>query len=161
MTPILGKNHSCGRADAASILIFVLLAVAVYGRLWANLPNGYLVSSGMDQNLFEWFFAVAADSVWHFRNPLFTYLQNYPYGVNMMANTSVYGLGIPLFPLTLLFGPTVTWAVALTASLAGTATAYYWVFSRHLVRSRLAAAISGGFCGFAPAMISHGTAHPN
>ena len=79
----------------------------------------------------------------------------------MMANTATLGLGIPLFPITLLFGPSVTWTIVLTGSLAGTAAAYYWIFSRHLVRSRVAATIGGGLCGFAPAMISHGTAHPN
>jgi hypothetical protein len=161
MSSAIAGKRGCTRADVASILIFFLLAVAVYSRLWANPRNGYLVNSGMDQMLFEWFFAVGADCVRHLRNPLFTYLQNYPYGVNLMANTATYGLGIPLSPLTLLFGPTVTWTVALTGSLAGTAAAYYWVFSRHLVRSRLAAAIGGGFCGFAPAMISHGGGHPN
>ena len=49
----------------------------------------------------------------------------------------------------------------LTAGLAGTAAGWYWVFSRHLVPNRTAAAVGGAFCGFAPAMISHGSAHPN
>ncbi len=161
------QAHVCtgGRAakarDATTVIIYVLIAVAIYVRLWANLQHGYLVSSDGDQYLFEWFFAVAADSVWHLHNPLFSYLQNYPDGVNMMANTATLGLGIPLSPITLLFGPSVTWTIVLTGSLAATAAAYYWIFSRHLVRSRVAAAIGGGLCGFAPAMISHGTAHPN
>src|SRR5207302_263162 len=79
----------------------------------------------------------------------------------LMANTAMFGLGIPLSPITMLFGPTVTWAIALTGGLSGTAAAWYWVFSRHLTSSRLAAAVGGAFCGFAPAMISHGNAHPN
>ena len=76
----------------------------------------------------------------HHVNPLISGLQNAPLGVNMMANTAMLGFSIPMTPVTLVFGPTVTWAIALTGSLAGTAAAWYWVFSRHLVKSRAAAA---------------------
>lgn len=149
------------RADALVVLCFLLAGFIIYGGLWAHLGNGYLYNSAQDQNMWEWFFDVTAHSVWHWQNPLTSDLQNYPLGVNLMANTAMFGLGIPLSPLTMLFGPTVTWAVALTGGLAGTAAAWYWVFSRHLVDSRVAAAIGGAFCGFAPPMISHGNAHPN
>ncbi|HWD05930.1 MAG TPA: glycosyl transferase [Amycolatopsis sp.] len=90
-----------------------------------------------------------------------SYLENYPLGVNMMANTAMLGVGIPLTPITLAFGPTVTWAITLTGCLAGTAVAWYWVFSRHLVQRRVSAAIGGAVAAFAPSMISHANAHPN
>ena len=45
------------------------------------------------------------------------------------------------------------------ARLAGTATAWYLLLSRRLVRSRVAAAVGGLFCGFAPGMISQAGAH--
>ncbi|TNC27606.1 glycosyltransferase family protein [Amycolatopsis alkalitolerans] len=149
------------RADTIVGLCYLLVAFIIYAGLWVNLGSGYLYNSAQDQNMWEWFFTTTAHAVWHWQNPLFSTLQNYPDGVNMMANTAMLGLGIPLSPITLLFGPTVTWTVALTGGLAGTSFAWYWVFSRHLVSSRLAAAIGGAFCGFAPPMISHGNAHPN
>jgi hypothetical protein len=70
----------------------------------------------------------------------------------------MFGISMPLAPLTLIFGPTPTYAIGLTLGLAGTAIAWYWTFSRHVltgvsVRTKCAAAIGGGFCGFAPAMI--------
>jgi hypothetical protein len=111
--------------------------------------------------MWEWFFAVTAHSVAHLQNPLGTDLQNSPAGVNMMANTAMFGVGVPLTPITLLFGPTVTFVLVLTLGLSTTAFAWYWLFSRELVDSKLAAAIGGVFCGFAPAMISHANAHPN
>ncbi len=49
----------------------------------------------------------------------------------------------------------------LTLGLAGTAAAWYWVLSRHLVRSRLAAWLGGLWCGFCPAMIAHANGHIN
>ncbi|MFX0573230.1 glycosyl transferase [Nocardia nepalensis] len=140
---------------------YLALAVTVLSGQWRNTHSGYLIKSGQDQTMWEWFFAVTAHSVAHLQNPLGTNLQNFPAGVNMMANTAMFGVGVPLTPVTLLFGPTVTFVLVLTLGLACTAFAWYWLFSRELVESRLAAGIGGLFCGFAPAMISHANAHPN
>ena len=53
----------------------------------------------------------------------------------------------------------MTVAVLLTVGLAGTAAAWYWVLSRHLVTSRVAAWIGGLWCGFCPAMVAHANGH--
>ncbi|WP_137722738.1 YfhO family protein [Prescottella subtropica] len=148
-------------ADAAATLSFVALAVFVLWRQWRHLGDGYLASSGQDQTMWEWFFAVTAHSLANLENPLASTLQNYPLGVNLMANTAMFGVSIPLAPVTLLFGPAVTFTLALTLGLSGTATAWYRLLSRHVVTSRFAAAVGGVFCGFAPAMISHTNGHPN
>lgn len=148
-------------ADAAVILAYLGAAFMVLGELWLDLDRGYLINSMRDQHMWEWFFAVTAHAVSDGTSPLWSDLQNYPLGVNLMANTAMFGLGVPLAPLTLAFGPTFTYAASLTAGLAGTAAAWYWVFSRYLVRSRVAAAVGGALCGFAPAIISHANAHPN
>ncbi|MEV5835722.1 glycosyl transferase [Nocardia sp. NPDC052112] len=149
------------RSDLVVSVGYLALAVTVLSGQWRNTHSGYLIKSGQDQTMWEWFFAVTAHSVAHLENPLGTNLQNFPAGVNMMANTAMFGVGVPLTPVTLLFGPTVTFVLVLTLGLAATALAWYWLFSRELVESRLAAAIGGLFCGFAPAMISHANAHPN
>ncbi|WP_369801818.1 DUF6541 family protein [Nocardia sp. BMG51109] len=149
------------RADLLVAAAYLALAVTVLSGQWRDTDNGYLLKSGQDQNMWEWFFAVTAHSVTHLESPLGTTLQNYPDGVNMMANTAMFGVGVPLTPVTLLFGPTVTYVLVLTCGLAATAFAWYWLLSRELVRSRFAAVVGGVFCGFAPAMISHANAHPN
>ncbi|WP_405488906.1 glycosyl transferase [Nocardia sp. NBC_00511] len=130
-------------------------------RLWLRPRDSYLIKSDQDQTLFEWLFALTAHNITHFEGIFSTSLENYPDGVNLMANTLTYGFGIPFTPVTLLFGPAVTFVSALTLGLSGTAFAWYLVFSRELVTSQFAAALGGLFCGFAPAMISHGNAHPN
>lgn len=153
-----------GRVSMADVLVvegYVLAAVILYAGLWRHLASAYLVASMQDQNLFEWLFAVQAHAVANGRNPLFSDLQNAPLGVNLMANTALPALAVPLTPVTLAFGPTATWTLVLTGGLAGTATAWYWLFSRHVVTSRLAAAVGGLLCGFAPPVISHAKAHPN
>jgi hypothetical protein len=148
-------------ADVLVVEGYVLAAVVLYAGLWRHLGSGYLVASMQDQNLFEWLFAAQAHAVADGRNPLFSDLQNAPLGVNLMANTALPALAVPLAPVTLAFGPTVTWTLVLTGGLAGTATAWYWLFSRHVVGSRVAAAIGAALCGFAPPVISHAKAHPN
>jgi hypothetical protein len=149
------------RADLVIGAVYLFLAVYVLSGQWRDTHNGYLVKSGQDQFMWEWFFAETAHAIAHLQNPLGTHLQNFPAGVNMMANTAMFGVGVPLAPVTMVFGPTVTYVLVLTLGLSGTAFAWYWLFSRELVRSRFAAAVGGLFCGFAPAMISHANAHPN
>ncbi|MET7769147.1 glycosyl transferase [Nocardia sp. NPDC005366] len=149
------------RADLFAASAYLALAVLVLSGQWRDTGGSYLIKSGQDQTMWEWFFAVTAHSVAHLENPLGTTLQNFPAGVNMMANTAMFGVGVPLAPVTLLFGPTVTFVLVLTIGLTCTAYAWYRLFAVELVESRFAAAIGGLFCGFAPAMISHANAHPN
>ncbi|MET7616093.1 dolichyl-phosphate beta-glucosyltransferase [Streptomyces sp. NPDC005408] len=155
------RARAVRRVDLAVVGLFVLASVLLYKNLWTDLDRGYLADSGQDQNQWEWFFAVTADNVAQLRNPLFTTLQGFPDGVNLMANTVMLGLSVPLAPVTLLFGPTVTWALVLTLGLAATASAWYWLIARRLVTHRWAAALGAAFAAFAPPMISHGNAHPN
>ncbi|MFH8369307.1 glycosyltransferase [Streptomyces sp. NPDC018031] len=148
-------------ADKAVLLVYLLLSVWLFKGLWADLDRRYLADSGQDQTQWEWFFAVTAQHVLEFDDPFFTTLQNAPLGVNLMANTAMLGLAVPLAPVTALLGPTVTWALVLTGGLAGTAAAWYWLLVKRFVRSRRAAALGGALCAFAPPMISHANAHPN
>ncbi|MFE3139018.1 glycosyltransferase [Streptomyces scopuliridis] len=149
------------RTDLIVGALFLLASFFLYKGLWADLDHAYLADAGSDQNQWEWFFRVTADNVIHLRNPLFTTLQNFPDGVNLMANTVMLGLSVPLTPVTLAFGPTVTWALVLTLGLAATALAWYWLFARRLVRGRWAAALGAALAAFAPPMMSHANAHPN
>ncbi|MEU7831147.1 glycosyl transferase [Nonomuraea sp. NPDC049129] len=150
-----------GCADLGFAAAFLALAVLVYAHLWADPARRYLIEGGQDQNQWEWFFSVTAHNLLNGESPLFTTLQNHPLGVNLMANTVMLGLSIPLAPLTLAFGPSATWAVVLTGGLAGSAFAWYWLLSRQLVATRAAAAIGAVFCAFAPPIVSHANAHPN
>ncbi|MEU4649575.1 glycosyl transferase [Nocardia fluminea] len=149
------------RTDSIVAVCYLSLAVFVLAGLWSNPRSGYLTKSDQDQTLFEWFNAITARNITHLASPFSTQLQNYPDGVNMMANTLMYGWGVPFAPVTLLFGPTVTFVSALTFGLFSTAFAWYWVFSRELVTAPFAAAVGGVFCGFAPAMIAHTNGHAN
>ncbi|MDX6363495.1 MAG: hypothetical protein QOC85_2505 [Streptomyces sp.] len=155
------KLRSVGPADVLAATLFLLMAVALYSGRWLDPDSRYLPDSLQDQNQWEWFFAVTADSVRHLHNPLFSTLQGFPDGVNLMANTVMLGLSVPFAPVTLLFGPAVSLTLVMTLGLAATAAAWYWLIVRRVVRQRGAAFLGAALAAFAPPMVSHANAHPN
>lgn len=140
---------------------FLLLSLYVFQGLWTDLDGAYLADALQDQNQWEWFVGVTTDNITHLRNPLFTLSQGMPDGVNLMANATMLGLNVPLIPVTLLFGETVTFALVLTLGMAASAWTWYWLIRCRFVRSRWAAAAGGALAAFAPPMVSHANGHPN
>ncbi|WP_127501436.1 hypothetical protein [Actinoplanes solisilvae] len=149
------------RADLWSPLSYAALAVLVMIQLWRDPSGRVLASNDDDHGVFLFMLAHGERVLFHGDNPFLSGRLNVPDGVNMMANTSVLALSLPLAPITHWFGAGVSVVLLLTLGLAGTAYAWYWVLSRHLVTSRVAAWIGGLWCGFAPTMISHANGHVN
>lgn len=155
------KARAVRRADVLIPLLFLALSFTLFSGRWTDPAHRYFPDSMQDQNQWEWFFAVTADNVRHLNNPLFTTLQNVPDGVNLMANTVMLGLSVPLAPLTWLLGPAVALNVAMTGGLAATALTWYRLIRKRLVPHRGAAATGAVLAAFAPPMVSHANAHPN
>ncbi|MDI3384639.1 glycosyltransferase family 2 protein [Streptomyces sp. B-S-A8] len=141
--------------------VFLLASLLLHQGRWPDPSSRYLPDSLQDQNQWEWFFAVTAENVLHLRNPLFTDLQGFPDGVNLMANTAMLGLSVPLAPVTAAFGPAVSLALVMTLGLAATGLAWYWLIRKRLGVGRCAAVVGGLLAAFAPPMVSHANAHPN
>jgi hypothetical protein len=147
--------------DLTVVLIYLAGALLVLGQLWAHPGAVNPAANDSDPPFFEWMLVHATRIFTHGENPFATPRLNAPLGVNLMANTGLLGLTVPLVPVTLLFGPSVAYVLLTTLALAGTAAAWYHVLSRHVVDSQLAAAVGGGFAGFAPGMVNHTNGHPN
>lgn len=139
----------------------LLLAMIVMSMLWVDPAGHGLAHNAADQVFFEWVLQYTAHSITHLTNPFWTTLLNAPTGVNIASNTAVTVIAVVLTPVTLLFGASVTFVLALTLNLSLTAYAWYWLFSRHVARTRTAAVVAGVFCGFAPAMVAHANGHLN
>src|SRR4051794_28071468 len=146
--------------DVLAAVTFVAVALYVTSSLWIN-PGHGSATDPQDQAFFEWMLAHGARVVTDGAYPFFSDRMNYPDGVNMMANTSVLAVSLPLTPVTLLFRPHVAFNVFLTLALSLTGISWYFVLSRQFVRSRLAAWVGALFCTFAPSMVSHAGGHPN
>ncbi|MCO1598998.1 DUF2079 domain-containing protein [Micromonospora sp. RHAY321] len=149
------------RADLIVVLVALALAVWVTSGLWRDPNLRTITVNSSDQALFEWLLAFGGHAVTHGDNPLFTYLINVPDGVNLAVNTSITVYAVVFAPLTYLIGPPATFLVILTLNLFATALAWYWLLSRHLVRSGLAAGIGALFIAYSPGMVSHANAHLN
>jgi hypothetical protein len=147
--------------SAVTALAFVAVAVYVMGPLWAD-PGGRTFPSNLtDQSQFEWFLLHGLHVFTRGENPLTITTLNVPLGVNLMANTPILALSLPLAPLTAWLGPSTVYVLLLTLGLAGTAYAWYHVIFRHFVHDRAAAIIGGAICGFGPGIVAHTNGHPN
>jgi hypothetical protein len=111
------------RWAAALVLAgYVVGALIVTWRLWADPASAYIAPNGGDADLFAWYLRYAATAVDHGHLPaLATTALNAPAGVNMMWNTSLLLPGVLLSPVTLLLGPQVSLTVLTTAGFAGSA----------------------------------------
>ncbi|GAA2577887.1 glycosyl transferase [Winogradskya consettensis] len=146
--------------DALAITTFIAVALFITAPLWLNLDHE-LRDDPQDQAFFEWMLAHGARVLTDGAYPFFSDRMNYPDGVNMMANTSVLAVSLPMTPITVLFGPHVAFNAFLTLALSFTGISWYLVLSRQFVSSRLAAWVGALFATFAPSMISHAGGHPN
>ncbi|MEU8230071.1 hypothetical protein AB0C12_10760 [Actinoplanes sp. NPDC048967] len=146
--------------DVLAIVTFIAVAIFITAPLWLNLDHE-LRDDPQDQAFFEWMLAHGARVLTDGVYPFFSDRMNYPDGVNMMANTSVLAVSLPMTPVTAIFGPHVAFNAFLTLALAVTGISWYFVLSRQFVSSRLAAWVGALFATFAPSMISHAGGHPN
>jgi hypothetical protein len=147
--------------DLVVLAAYLILGAYVTSNLLLSHGAGYLSQGVQDQQAFEWYFAATAHNITHGLNPLFSNLQNYPDGVNLMANAAVLGLGVPLTPITAWWGASTTFFLIEWLGMSLTAAGWYWLFVRRLRVGRVAAVVGGVMCGFAPGMVSHANGHPN
>lgn len=152
---LLGRRYV---VDCSAALLFLAVAGWLGHGLWPDPATRVLTLNPEDQVLIEWFLAVDTRLLLG-EHGLVTDRLNAPEGVNLLANASSPVLGFLLAPITLTFGAAVSFAVLTIGNLAATATAWYLLFARTLRVHRAAAAVGGGLCGFAPAMVSHANAH--
>lgn len=150
------------RGHRIVLAVYLLASIAMMGGLWLD-PEGrhHVANPGDDQVLFEWMLGHTAHAVTTGAHPFFSDLLNAPWGVNLMANTSVTAVGLVLTPVTLIFGAAASYVLAMTLGLFGTAAGWYYLMHRHLELSRLAAATGGAMCAFGPATIAHANGHLN
>jgi hypothetical protein len=142
-----GKQRSLAWT-ALVVISYVVLSVALYWHEWSGGVTTHLQAGG-DQYATVWFLRWIPFSLGHGANPFFSTYGNYPFGVNLLTNTSVPLLGLLGTPLTLAFGPIATYNVMCTAALAGSATAGY-AFARTWTAWRPAAWVGGLLYGFSP-----------
>ncbi|HLN17250.1 MAG TPA: hypothetical protein VK277_10945 [Acidimicrobiales bacterium] len=135
-------------------LSYLGLSVLLWWHVWSTHPTATTTCGCGDPALFLWFIEWPAYALTHGHNPLYSSALYHPGGIDLLSNTSVLGIGIPLAPVTLLFGPVATLNVASTLAPALSAIGAFWL-ARRYVRFTPAAWLAGLLYGFSPMMLDN------
>ena len=159
--PVAERQPARGGSRASWLVAccYLLGALVMTARLWADPAGRMQAGDSQDVNLFAWFLRYSATAVSHGHLPaLVTTAMGAPRGVNLMWNTAFLLPGVLLTPVTLLAGPQVSLTIVLTVSIAGSAASLFWVL-RRWGASLGAAALGGAVYGFSPALLNSGMGH--
>ena len=128
---------------------YLALSIVVWWQVWSTHPTSVTTCGCDDPALFMWFLEWPAYALAHGHQPFYSSAMFHPTGIDILSNTSVLALGVPLVPVTWLFGPVATFNVASTLSPTLTAIAMFWLLTRW-VRWSPAAFVGGLAFAFAP-----------
>ena len=132
---------------------YLALGFALWAHAWTGGGATHTLCGCGDPALFLWFFQSPATSLAHLQNPFYSTAMFHPAGINLLDQTSVLGITLPLTPVTWLFGPVASFNVACTVVPALTALTMFVVL-RRWVRWLPAAYIGGLLYGFSPFVLA-------
>jgi hypothetical protein len=158
---VRGRWRRGGWVVTLILACYLLAAIVVTWRLWADPASRTVAGNPNDADLFAWFLRYNATAVAHGRLPaLVTAAMNAPQGINVMWNTSLLLPGVLLTPVTLLLGPQTALTVLMTLGFAGSAATLFLVLRRWEV-STSSAVLAGAVYGFSPALLQASVGHYN
>jgi len=133
---------------------YLALSVVLWWHAWSTHPTTVTTCGCDDPSLFTWFLEWPAYALAHGHNPFYSTSLFHPEGINLLSNTGVLAIGIPLAPVTWIFGPIATLNVASTLGPALTALSMCWLLLRW-VRWVPAAFVGGLVFGFSPFVVTN------
>ena len=133
--------------------LYLALGFVLWVHAWAEGATTHTLCGCGDPALFLWFFQWPATALAHGQNPFFSTALFHPHGINLLAQTSVTGLSVPLVPVTWIWGPVASLNVASTITPALTAFTAFVVI-RRWVSWTPAAFVGGLLYGFSPFVLS-------
>jgi hypothetical protein len=132
---------------------YLLIGVVLWWHAWSAGATSHTLCGCGDPALFLFFFQWPATAVAHLHNPFYSTALFHPGGINLLSQTSVMGLSVPLIPVTWIWGPVAALNVASTVTPALGAFATFAVL-RRWVRWAPAAYVGGLLYGFSPFVLS-------
>jgi hypothetical protein len=144
----------------------VIVAVAAYLTIaflayWPVGPvdNTRIVGCACSDRIQEvWFIAWMFHAMSHALNPFSTGAINYPYGINLVDNTSMPLIGVLASPFTAIFGPIAAFGLFTRLAFFASATSMMFVLRRY-TKWLPAAFIGGLLYGFSPYVVDQGLGH--
>lgn len=137
----------------ASGIAYLAPALLVNWNAWSGSPTGQALCGCGDPAMFTWFLGWPAHAIANGLNPLHSSAVLVPDGLNLMSATSTLGLGVPLSPVTWIWGPVATLNVTLSlipwlTALSATA------FLARFLKNRWLAVPFAGLVAFSPFIVS-------
>jgi len=152
-----GRGERAARGAAAlsiAFAIYLALAVALWWHVWSAHPSATAPCGCGDPAMTTWFLAWPAAALQHGWSPFFSSAMFHPLGINLLANTGTFALGLPLAPVTWVFGPVATLNVLASLAPALSALAMCWLLRRWV--TWMPAAFAGGLLyGFSPFVVDN------
>ncbi len=151
-----GAVHRLWPLGLYTLLSLLLFGLPVLGHFGSRI----VAADAIDSSAFMWFFAWWPHALLHGLNPFVTHAMFVPNGYNLSWSTTMPGPAILLSPVTLAFGPAVTWNVIqlLSPALSGW-TAF--LLCRQLGARTWPSLLGGYVFGFSPYMLVHLTGGPH
>ncbi len=140
--------------------VYLLLAVLLCGNAW-RAPATTFIGQGPDPIQQMWGIAWVPYAISHALDPLYTHFLNQPTGTDILWSTPTAIVVTLLWPVTALFGVTVTYNLVMTLSLALASFFAFLVIRRWVPGSAVAAAAGGLLYGFSPYMTGQLIGHYN
>lgn len=146
--------------------VWVIVAIAAYLAIaflayWpvGPLDETQIVGCACSDRIQEvWFLAWMFHAMSHALNPFSTGAINYPYGINLVDNTSMPLIGVLASPFTAIFGPIAAFGLFTRLAFFASATSMMFVLRRY-TKWLPAAFIGGLLYGFSPYVVDQGLGH--
>ncbi len=163
--PVQDASEGTGRRPRGS-LVWVLAGLGVYLAIaclayWpvGPLDGTQIVGCACSDRIQEvWFFSWVFHALSHGINPFTTSAINYPYGVNLVDNTSMPLLGVLASPFTAIFGPIAAFGLFMRLAFFASAASMMFVLRRY-TRWFPAAFLGGLLYGFSPYVVDTAVGH--
>jgi hypothetical protein len=152
------RSHGLILASVGAV--YLLLAVLLCINAW-RAPSTTYIGEGPDPIQQMWGIAWVPFAIGHGLDPLFTHVLNQPIGTDILWSTPTAVVVALLWPVTALFGATVTFNVLMTLSLALASFFAFLAIRRWVPGSIVAAAVGGLLYGFSPYMTGQLIGHYN
>ncbi len=141
--------------------VYLLGSLILWSKIWTGHPTTTTTITSNDTSAFIWFLGWPAYALTHGQSLFYTTALFHPTGFNLLTNTGVLAIGLPLMPVTWLFGPVASMNVALTLAPVVSALGMFVLLRRWV--TWLPAAFFGGalygFCPFILQSLSEGQLH--
>ena len=138
---------------ASAGIAYLALGFVLWVHAWTEGASTHTLCGCGDPALFLWFFQWPATALAHGENPFYSTALFHPTGINLLAQTSVTGLSLPLVPVTWIWGPVASLNVASTITPALTAFTAFVVVRRWAPWTP-AAFLGGLLYGFSPFVLT-------